>query len=250
MGFVLDKLDADIDAVVDKANLLAPNAHFGLIAFVDNYQLDTTGPESGGKVHTAAATLKAAFQSYKMVYTVNDRNPGDGPMGPTGANGLCEENALDSLHAAASEFPWRDNATRVVIVATDDTFLERPDNYGDTNGDGRIDAMAFPPERNYPASWTVTETSDALRAKRARVFGFTRLKQPDLLDSNRCSAPRRLPWSSITDGWSTTYKGQTPIPSSTDGKNFDLDMVKSGALSLATTINEVVVQSFCNPPIY
>jgi hypothetical protein len=247
MTFVLDKLNAEIDQVVTRANMLAANAHFGLIAFADNYRLDATG--SGGAVHTDAATLKAAFQNYKTVYTLNDRNPGDPPSSPlTQQNPICEENALDSLHAAAMDFPWRDNATRVIIVVTDDTFLERPDNYGDRDGDGMTDKMDYPREGNYPALWTVAETTDALRTQRARVFGFTRLKEPTGFD--RCTTMRRLPWSSITDGWSTPYKGQMPIPANTAGKNFDLDLVKSGALSLTATINEVVVQSFCNPPIY
>jgi hypothetical protein len=251
MTFVLDKLNAEIDQVVTRANMLAANAHFGLIAFADNYRLDATGPESGGKVHTAAATLKAAFQNYKNVYTLNDRNPGDDPVsGPTQQNPICEENALDSLHAAAAEFPWRDNATRVVIVVTDDTFLERADNYGDRDGDGKITHFDYPSEGNYPALWTGAETTDALKSKRARVFGFTRLKEPGTFDATKCGTMRRLPWSSITDGWSTPYKSAMPIPAGTDGKNFDLDMVKSGALSLTATINEVVVQSFCNPPIY
>jgi len=33
----------------------------------------------------------------------------------------------------------------------------------------------------------------------------------------------------------------------TDGGNYDLDQVKSGTLSLADTINEVVLDSHCNP---
>jgi hypothetical protein len=249
MDFVLDKLDAEIDAVVGKANMLAKDAHFGLIAFVDNYALDATGPLSGGKVHTDGTTLKTAFTNYKNVYTTPNRNPGDGPTGPTQQNPICEEDALDALHAAAAEFPWRDNATRVVIAVTDDTYLERPDNYGDRDGDGKEDKTDFPREGNYPAQWTTSETIDALRGQRARVFSFTRLKEPSALDLSKCGTGRRLPWSSISDGWSTPYKGQMPIPTRTDGKNFDLDMVKSGALSLSATINEVVVQSFCNPPI-
>jgi hypothetical protein len=249
MDFVLDKLDAEIDAVVQKANTLAKDAHFGLIAFVDNYKLDDTGPLAGGKIHTDAATLKAAFTNYKNVYTTPNRNPGDGPTGPTDQNPICEENALDALHAAAAEFPWRDNATRVVIAVTDDTFLERPDNYGDRDGDGKEDKTDFPREGNYPANWTVAETVDALRGQRARVFSFTRLMPPGAFDLSKCGTGRRLPWSSISDGWSTPYKGALPIPPRTDGKNFDLDQVKAGSLSLSATINEVVVQSFCNPPI-
>src|SRR4051812_42093009 len=113
MDFVLDKLDAEFDEVVTKSNMLAKDAHFGLIAFVDNYKLDDSGPLDGGKVHTGGATLKAAFSNYKTVYTTPNRNPGDGPMGLTQQNPICEENALDALHTAAADFPWRDNATRV-----------------------------------------------------------------------------------------------------------------------------------------
>ena len=33
------------------------------------------------------------------------------------------------------------------------------------------------------------------------------------------------------------------------GGNFDLDQVKSGSLSLSATINQVVLDSYCQPPI-
>jgi hypothetical protein len=59
MGFVLDKLDAEIAAVVDAANRLQPDAHFGLVTFADNSRLDDTGPLEMGRVHTAASTLQA-----------------------------------------------------------------------------------------------------------------------------------------------------------------------------------------------
>lgn len=247
MDFVLDKLDTEIDGVVSAANQLAPDAHFGLIAFADNYKLDATG--AMGTVHTNGATLKAAFQNYKTNYTTPNRNPGDGLSGPTQQNPICEENSLDSLHAAAAEFPWRPNATRVVILVTDDTYLERPDNYGDRDGDGLENKTDFPREGNYPAMWNMTDTVDALKQQKARVFGFTRLQPPSIFDLSRCGTGRRLPWASVSDGWSTPYKSMPPIPMATDGKNFDLDMVKAGQLSLSTTINEVVLQSYCNPPI-
>jgi hypothetical protein len=249
MGFVLDKLEAEIAAVVDAANALQPDAHFGLVTFADNDRLDTTGPLEMGRVHTAAATLQAAFHAAKTTYTNANRNPGDGPTGPTQQNPICEENALDALADAASQFPWRPNATRVVIAVTDDTFLERPDNYGDRDHDGRTDKTDFPREGDYPARFTVPEAVQALRDQRARVFSFTRLKAPGALDLNKCGTGRRKPWSAITDGWSTPYNGNTPIPTAT-GKNFDLELVRAGTLSLSATINDVVVQSYCNPPVY
>ncbi len=250
MDFVLDKLGAEIDSVVTAANGLAKDAHFGFIGYADNHRLDTTGPLEGGKVHTAGSTLKAGFDAFKKTYTLNNRNPGDGPSGPTTQNPICEENALDALMGAANEFPWRPNATRVIILATDDTFLERPDNYGDRDGDGKTDKTDFPREGNYPAKATLAETVSALQTARARVFSFTRLKEPGAFDLGKCGTGRRLPWSAINQGWSQPYKTAKPIPTATAGKNYDLDQVKAGKLGLATTINEVVLDSRCKPPIY
>ncbi|MBA3392791.1 MAG: hypothetical protein H0T89_09110 [Deltaproteobacteria bacterium] len=247
MGFVLSQLEMQIAQVVSASNALAPDAHFGLIVFQDNHFVDNTGPLEGGKVHTAAATLQTAFRNYRDNYTNNNRNPGDGISGPTTQNPICEENSLDALYAATDSFPWRTNATRVVILATDDTFLERPDNYGDRDGDGMTNKTDFPREGHYPALRTLTETVGALRTGRIRVFSFSRITQPSFLD--RCGTGRRLPWADITDGWSTPYKTEMPIPVQTDGDNFDLDQVKSGSLSLSATINKVVLDSYCTPPL-
>jgi hypothetical protein len=251
MEFVLNKLTAEIDKVVTAANGLSPDAHFGLIAFADNWAIDTTGPLEGGKVHTEGSTLKTAFTYYRDTYTANNRNPGDGPSGPDTQNPICEENSLDALNAATTEFPWRATATRVVILVTDDTFLERPDNYGDRDGDGDWDQTNFPKEGNYPASFTLEETVTALKGKQVRVFSFTRLKIPGMLEV-QCGTGRRFPkdQNPFAWGWSATYNGQTPIPDATKGNNFDIMQVKNNALSLSDTINEVVVESYCNPPIY
>lgn len=245
MGFVLSQLETQISQVVTASNMLAADAHFGLIVFQDNHFLDNTGPLEGGVVHTDAATLQTRFRYYRETFTNYDRNPGDGPNGLTLQNPICEENSLDALYAAADSYPWRPNATRVVILATDDTFLERPDNYGDRDGDGFTNKTDFPREGNYPAARTMSEAVGALRMEKVRVFSFSRITQPNLLE--RCGTGRRLPWTDITDGWTTPYGTQQPIPDQTDGGNFDLDMVKNGTLSLAETINKVVLDSYCNP---
>jgi hypothetical protein len=255
MGFVLDQLESDIARVVSAANALAPDAHFGLVSFVDNHAFDTTGPLEGGVVHTDASTLQSAFARVRTTYTTPNRNPGDGPSGPTTQNPICEENALDALYAAANEFPWRDNATRVVIVATDDSFLEAPDNYGDRDGDGRTNLTDFPREGDYPALRNLADTVSALKKARVRVFSFTRAGYEkdaltELLEGPcGCGTGCRLGDSThVGDGWSVPYAGQTPLPEATDGRNFDLGQVQSGALSLADTINDVVVDSYCSPP--
>jgi hypothetical protein len=251
MGFVLTKLEQQIAEVVTASNMVAADAHFGLIVFQDNHFLDNTGPMQNGVVHTSATSLQTAFRNYRDNYTNNNRNPGDGLSGLKDQNPICEENSLDALYAAASTFPWRANATRVVILATDDTFLERSDNYGDRDNppDGLTNKTDYPREGNYPAARTMTETVTALRDAKVRVFSFTRLMEPGILDLTKCGTGRRLTWPHITDGWTTPYKGQPPIPDQTDGGNYDLDKVKAGTLSLAETINEVVLDSHCNPII-
>ncbi|MCA9665590.1 MAG: VWA domain-containing protein [Myxococcales bacterium] len=247
MSFVLDTLEQEIDRVVSAANKLKPDAHFGLVAFVDNHRVDSTGAESGGVVHVAAPTLQAAFRNYKNVYTAHNRNPGDGPNGPDTQNPICEENALDAIYAAAEEFPWRQHATRIIIVATDDTFLERPDNYGDRDGDGKTDKLDFPREGDYPAKRTLGETVALLKKQQVRVFSFTHLAPPGLFDLGRCGTGRRLPWSAVSAGWSTTYNGAAPIPDQSGGKNFDLKQVQGNLISLTSTINGVVLDSHCKP---
>jgi hypothetical protein len=246
MSFVLDTLADQIDDVVVAANRLAPDAHFGLIPFQDNHVIDARGP-GGSVVHTAASTLTAAFRHYRFTYSGSDRNPGDGPGGRVRQNPVCEENSLDALHAAALEYPWRDGATRVVILATDDTFLERGDNYGDRDNDGDTTSTDSPREGDYPARWTYAETVQALQAARVRVFSFSRLTPPSPFV--RCDTGRRHPWEDVSDGWSTPYGGAEPLPAATDGRNFDIAAVEAGSLSLTATINEVVSGSYCDPPV-
>lgn len=250
MNFVLEELESDVGRVVTAATALAPDPHFGFVGYADNHAFGLGGSLEGGRVHTDAASLAAAFRDFLRTYTDHNRNPGDGPSGPTTQNPICEENSLDALYAAAADFPWRPNATRVIILATDDTFIERPDNYGDRDGDGLTNRTDFPREGNYPALRTLTETVEAVRAARARVFSFTRLAPPGPFDFTRCGTPRRLDWSRVPSGWSAPYDGAPPIPVQTDGRNFDLDAVREGTISLADTVSEVVVDSYCQPPLF
>ncbi len=251
MGFVLDTLEQDIATVVTRANMLAPDAHFGLLPFVDNHAFDRSGPLEGGVVHTAANTMQSAFAKIRDTYTTPNRNPGDGPNGPTTQNPICEENAIDALYAAATEFPWRPNATRVVIVATDDSFLEGGDNYGDRDNDGKTDKTSYPSEGDYPAKHKIADAVKALQDKKVRVFSFARKGQPgNFLQRCGCGTGCRLGDAMRTgDGWWEPYGSQAPIPEATDGRNFDLQAVERGNLSLSETINDVVVESYCVPPI-
>lgn len=242
MGFLTEILDRELDGIVEEANRAGRSTRFGLIPFVDNYRIDMTGNLASGRVHTTSHGLRRAVQYYRRNYTGTNRNPGDGISGPAKQNPLCEENALDALHAAAEEFPWRSYAGRIVVVATDDTFLENPDNYGDRDSDGDTSSKDFPTEGNYPARRTLSETVRALRDRNARVFSITRLAPPAASDKTapRCAGDRRLSRSAVSDGWSTPYKGQPPIPEQLGGRNYDLDEVRKGNLSLSRTLLDVV----------
>jgi hypothetical protein len=247
MSFVLEELERDISQVATAAAELAPEPHFGFIGYADNHAFAESG---SAPIHTSASTLEDAFRRFRRTYTDANRNPGDGPSGPTTQNPICEENSLDALYAAARDFPWRDNATRVIIVATDDTFIEPPDNYGDRDGDGDTTSRDFPREGDYPAVRSLDETIAAVRDARARVFSFTRLQPPPPLSFTRCGTPRRRPWSDVNAGWSQPYDGADPIPARTDGRNYDLDQVRTGSLGLADTISEVVLESYCDEPLF
>jgi len=251
MGFVLNKLSDEIDGVVAAAAQLTQEAqanapHFGLVPFVDNHVIDLGGAENNGMVHLDGTSLRNAFQFHLATFTNPNRNPGDGPSGLTMQNPICEENALDALYFAAVDFPWRPNATHIIILATDDTFLERPDNYGDRDNDGLTDKTNYPREGDYPALWTVPETVDALKAAKIRVFTFT--SRGDA--THQCGTGRRLPWEARAAGWSAPYYNNPPVPDSTDGANFDIELVRAGNMSLSQTINGVVLDSYCNPPVY
>lgn len=240
MTFVLEALEDEFENVVSASNALKDGAHFGAVFFQDNAVLDSTGAE--GTVHLAHDTLRSAFTTMRTVYTRNNRNPGDGPSGPTTQNPLCEENSLDALHMAATQFPWRDNAARIAIVVTDDTFLEKPDNYGDGNGDGDTDDRFPFREGDYPAAYTVDETVAALNEAGVKVFSFS-LVNPH----SSCGTSRRHSEGvqSVTFGWTQPYAGKAPIPDQTGGKNFDLDQVSSGTLHLDEAINGIVLETRC-----
>ena len=247
MDFVLDALNDEFANVVQASNALKSGAHFGAVFFQDNVLLDTSGDESGGKVHLGSSSLQSAFETMKTVYTAHNRNPADGPNGPVDQNPLCEENSLDAVNVAATQFPWRSNAAHIVVVVTDDTFLERPDNYGDGNHDGdTTDSFPFQ-EGNYPAASTLAETVAALKAQNAEVFSFTRVTPLGGLSLAGCGTPRRFSQDdAVKYGWTLPYQGAAPLPDQTGGKNFDLDDVKDGKTHLGAAINDIVLGVHCN----
>jgi hypothetical protein len=137
----------------------------------------------------------------------------------TASNTDWPENTLDALYAAAAEYDWRDEETtlRVIIHATDDTFLEAPTSF----------SSGIAVLHDYPT------TVFALQDQTIRVASFAaHLGGPAGYDD-------------VEPGFYTDYEGQSSIPAATSGQVFDIDLVGS-SLSLADAINGFVVEEFCS----
>ena len=133
-----------------------------------------------------------------------------------------------------------------MILATDDTFLERSDNYGDRDGDGLTNKTDYPREGNYPAARTMSETVDrAARRARPRVLVLAH-------DAARTSSSAAVPAAvcrgpTITDGWTTPYKtSRRSRRRPTAGTTISTRSRPARSRS-PTTINKVVLDSHCNP---
>lgn len=212
MGPFLSTL-ADEILVVDEAiaELGLPNApHYGLVVFVDDTALLNTGMPYGD-----VATLRADFMEWSA-FTSTNFQVGGGEL-----NSTWPENSLDAIYLAAAGFQWRpqgDQTLRLVIHTTDDTFWDGP-----TNQNGVAIQHGY------------EEVVAALQDREIRMFTFA------AQIGGMCEC------DDVTPGWSTPYMGMPPIPESTDGAAFDLDLVLAGQLSLSEAINGLIEENMCEP---
>lgn len=210
---VLDALARGIGEVWSAALGLAPDAQFGLVVFVDDVMVT-----NGGGPYGALADLQGEF-AYWRDFCASNNEPG----GSDGFNNDCPENTLDAVWAAATSFPWRENALRMIILATDDTFVERPDRLG--------------------SAWiavqhTYAEVLDELRAREVRVAAFA------AHDSSNCSIP---PLHNTEPGFFTEWGGLPPLSEGTGAEVFDIQAVRAGTLSMTEAINGVILDEYCTP---
>lgn len=209
MGPFLNTL-ADEILIVDQAlaALELPNPpHYGLVVFVDDIAL-----LGGGAPYPDVGTLQDDFRMWSSFTSSNQQVAGGN------LNTTWPENSLDALYAAAAGFQWRENAARLVIHTTDDTFWEGPA----TQNGVQI-------QHDYPS------TVDALQNGEIRVFSFA------AQIGGQCEC------EDVTPGWSSPHLGMPPIPEATDGDVFDIDLVLAGQVSLADAINGAVETSMCDP---
>jgi hypothetical protein len=207
MSYILDTLYNEIGVVWDAALQIDPDPHFGLVVFVD----DTTVTNSG-QTYTQVAGIQAKFKEWYNHTSSNEQTQS------TATNGDWPENTLDALAAATADFAWRDQAKtlRVIIHATDDTFLEKPASFSS----------------GIKAQHTYAETVTGLQGATIRVASFT--AKLGGISGN----------ANVQPGFSQPYKGQTAIPQATSGQVYDIDQVGT-SISLADAINDFVINALC-----
>lgn len=215
MGPFFDKLENEISVVHDalQAYDLPNPPHYGLVVFVDDFQLINAGTP-----YTDVNELKADFQYWNQFTASNQQTKGGG------FNSTWPENSLDALFSAAAGFQWRPKAStlRMIIHTTDDTFWNGPVS---ANG---VDIL-----HNYP------ETVDIMQEKEIRMFTFA------ALIGGQCEC------EDVSMGFFSPFQGQPPIPEQTGGAVFNIDEVLANIVSLSDAITGSVDDSYCEdyPPI-
>lgn len=119
------------------------------------------------------------------------------------------ENTLGALHRSATEFEFRADARRYLILMTDDTFLERPEVFSDGT----------------PALHTYPEVASTLAARAIHLI------------SVHASERGR--------GLSSGYQGAPSLVRSTQGNWFELADVSAGRLTLDALLADLVAGGAC-----
>jgi hypothetical protein len=211
MGAFLNKLANEIPVVDAKVKEIAPQSipHYGLVVFVD----DVAFANAAGPYQDVFA-LQQEFSKWAS-FSANESQ-----VSGNAANTTYPENSLDALYDAATKFAWRPagETLRIVIHTTDDTFWDGP-----TNQDGVAILHGY------------DETVDALQQEQIRVFPF----------ANKMGGA----WEAVdvSAGWFGPHLGDPAIPVATGGTVFELDHVLQGQVSLSASINQSVIDSFCEP---
>ena len=216
-------------SVVTAATALAPEPHFGLIAFVDNFKLDDTGPARGGRGPHRGRHAEGRLPLLQEHVHHPEPQPGRRPHGPDDAEPhLRGERARRALRRG-HDLPVARRTPRASSSSSPTT----PSSSGRTTT-ATATATASPTRPTSRARGTtrrcarMAETVDALRNNGGRASSRSPASSRRAARSTQCGTGRRLPWAAVSDGWSTPYKGQEPIPARTDGRNFDIDQVKAG----------------------
>ena len=209
MSYILSTLEAEIGEVWNAAQDLSVDEppHFGLVVFVDDVMVVAS------EIYISMSALQTDFHDWYTHTSTNQQTQS------TASNTDWPENTIDALVAAALDFDWRDPelALRVIIHATDDTFLEYPAMFSS----------------GLPANHTYAETVTMLQDREIRVASFA------------AHIGGMTGTTNVEPGFFTDYNSMSPIPAATSGGVFDIDEVYDDTLSLTEAINEFVLEELC-----
>jgi hypothetical protein len=209
MGFVLDKLSREIEAVDAEVRKHDATPHYGLVVFVDDVKV-----VDGGKAFTDIRALAKEFDRWAK-FTADNRQIGAG-----GSNLDWPENSLDALHAAATQFEWRDadDTVRVIVHATDDSFGSAGDVLSGT----------------VTVAHDYAQTVAALRSAQVRVATFT------AAIGGKCEC------DDVGAGFTKRHADEPSLPDATGGAAFDIDDVARGQLHFADALPSLVTNAVCD----
>ena len=189
-----------VAAAFNRAAAGGADLRLGLVTFVNDVRVHGDG----------------AFLAREDFFAALDAepDPDTGAPDPQGPRQLLNfdfaENALDALHAAATRFPFRPDARRVVLLLTDASFLEPPAVFSD----------------GVPAQWSFGQVARALGERGVR-----------LVSVNPATSGRGL----------SSSQGEEPsLVARTGGSWFELADVRAGAPTLETIVLDELAGRGCD----
>ncbi len=196
---LLSTLQKEIGIVWNAAKEIEAGAQFGMTVFVDDYS-----PANEWQPYSTVDDITADFYKWYKSTSKNQQTQSEV------TNSDYPENTLDALAMTAKNFAWRDlkNTLRVIIHATDDTFLEAPDSF----------------ESGIAALHKYDETVQLLKDKTIRVASFAKTDKGH--------------------GFFDDYNGMASIPSSTTGEVYDIKQINK-TIHMDITINTFIAESLC-----
>jgi len=210
MSNILSELEGEIGLVWDFVAGKFPDEtpHFGLTVFVDDVLMTNSGQPFG-----AVGDIKTEFNKWYTHTSTNEQTQS------TASNLDWPENSLDALAVSATDFNWRNSAEtlRIVIHATDDTFLEKPDKF----------------DSNIAAEHTYDETVALLVQEKVRVGAFAAKIGGSTGTTN------------VEPGFFTDYNSRPSIPEATGGEVYFIEDVKDGTIHMYDSVNTFIENVMC-----
>jgi len=210
MRDILADLENEIGLVWDFVEGKFPDEtpHFGLSVFVDDYLLTNSG-----QPFSTVQEIKTEFNNWYTHTSTNEQTQS------TASNMDWPENSLDALAVSATDFNWRDSdkTLRIVIHATDDTFLEKPNKF----------------DSDIAVEHTYDETVALLVQEKVRVGAFAAKIGGFSQDVD------------VEPGFFTDYNSKPSIPQATGGEVYFIEDVKDGTIHMYDSVNTFIENVMC-----